>query len=114
LAVSDISHSVTVAMSTAEEMRRFINASSLPELRSLLAFQVIRTRGFLSWFGGERVTSLAESAATLAESAASLAESTVLLAKSAASLAEPTVSLAKSAASLAESTASLFPIAASW
>jgi hypothetical protein len=33
-------------------MRRLISASSLPELRSLLAFQVIRTRGFLSWFVG--------------------------------------------------------------
>jgi hypothetical protein len=96
LAVSGISHSVTVAMSTAEETRRFESASSLPELSSLLAFQVIRTSDFLSCPGGstispaESVASLAVLFASLAESTLSLAESNALLAGWIAPLAELT------------------------
>jgi hypothetical protein len=73
-------------MSTDEETRRFDSASSLPELSSLLAFQVIRTSEFLSCPRGSTV-SPAESVASLAMLVASLAESTFSLAGSVALLA---------------------------
>jgi hypothetical protein len=71
-------------MSTDKETRRFDSASYLPELSSLLAFQVIRTCEFLSC--GSTVLP-AESVASLAVLVASLAELTFLLAESDALLA---------------------------
>jgi hypothetical protein len=100
-------------MSTAEETRRFNSASSLPELKSLLAFQVIRTREFLSCLFGLLAFEFLTSLASLAELTASPAESAALLAGLVASLAESTFLLAESASSLAESTALLVPIVAS-
>jgi hypothetical protein len=73
-------------MSTDEETRRFDSASSLPELSSLLSFQVIRTSEFLSCPSGS-TASPAESAASLAVLVASLAELTFSLAESDALLA---------------------------